>query len=200
VCEGEKDADTLARYGLASTTAGSTSSWNATDTTPLHRAWGVVLIPDCDDAGRAFGITAATSLFTHVPVQILDLGGEEGYDVTDFVEENGIQALLTLRSSTPRFHPERKRRKHKRIRGHWRPGKRKSGTPGLPYGIDDLAWELGGGRQHGDNRVVFCPAHDDEGGTPGLSLTAIDDNTTLAYCHSGCDFLDIARAVKERME
>ena len=197
VCEGEKDADNLAAYGLVTTTTGAASSWNATDTKPLRDAWGVVVVPDCDDAGEAFALAVAKSLFTHTPVFILDLGGEDGYDVSDYLEDHGSQELMTLRSNTPKWHPPKTKRSHARKR-RFR-GRKKKGTPGLPYGIDDLSWEFGG-TQHGDNRVVYCPAHDDEGGTPGLSLTAIDDDNTLAYCHSGCDFLEIARAVKERME
>jgi len=202
VCEGEKDADTLAAHGLVATTSGAAGSWAATDTTPLHDAWGVVVVPDCDPAGVEFALTVAKSLFTHTKVQILNLGGADGYDATDFVEDNGIQALLTLRSSTPNYHPPKRKRKHGHNRGHKRGHVRKQGRPGLPYGIDDLVYELGGARTYRMHAgtVVYCPAHDDEGGTPGLSLTPIDDDTTLAYCHSGCDFLEIARAVKERME
>jgi hypothetical protein len=199
LCEGEKDADTLAASSLVPPTTGAAGTWAATNTTPLHGAWGVVIVPDCDPAGEAFAITAANTLFTHTKVQIVDLGGSDGYDATDYVEDHGVQSLLTLRSATPTWHPPKRKRKSMRVRGHRR-GHKKKGTPGLPYGIDDLSWELGGSKQHGNNRLVYCPAHDDEGGTPGLSLTAIDDDTTLAYCHSGCDFLEIARAVKERME
>jgi len=202
LCEGEKDADTLASHGLVATTAGAAGSWAATDTTPLHRAWGVVIVPDCDAAGVGLALTAANDLFTHTKVHVINLGGIAGYDATDFVEDNGIDALVRLRSSTPAYHPPRKKQKHGHSRGHKRGYARKKGRPGLPYGIDDLVYELGGARNYRMHAgtVVYCPAHNDEGGTPGLSLTPIDDDTTLAYCHSGCDFLEIARAVRERME
>ena len=108
---------------------------------------------------------------------------------------------MKLRSNTPRWKPERKRVRKPRIRGHNR-GRKTASRPGLPYALDDLVYELGGAQNYRlhAGTVVYCPAHDDEGGTPGLSLTPIDDETTLAYCHSGCDFLEIARAVNERME
>jgi len=201
VCEGEKDADTLAEHGLVVTTTGAAGSWNATDTSPLCKAWGIVVVPDSDAAGKMFGNTVAVSLYAHVhQVQVMELGGPKGYDATDYINEHGIDSFVKLRSDTPRWKPERKKRTHAHIRGNKRGNNRGSASAGLPYNIDDLAWELGDGRTKGHNQVVWCPAHDDEGGTPGLSLTELDDEHTLAYCHSGCDFLEIARAVQERME
>jgi hypothetical protein len=202
VCEGEKDADTLSSYGLVATTAGAAKAWAATDTTPLHGAWGIVVLPDCDDAGAYFADAVARDLVGHTrTIQIINLGGADGYDVTDYLNEHSIDDLMTLRSVTPPW----KAPKPDRKRGPRRMARRvlqRTLAPGLPYPIDDLSWELGGPNLHqrGNNRVVYCPAHDDEGGTPGLSLTAIDNDRTMAYCHSGCDFASIARAVRERME
>ena len=202
VCEGEKDADRLIEHGLIATTTGAASSWDAADTKPIDGAWGVVVIPDCDPAGVTFADSVARDMVGRVRIiQVLELGGIAGYDLSDYLDDHDLQDLLTMRSNTAPWKAKKPRRK----RAPYRTGRRapqRATTPGLPYNIDDLAFELGDmrSRYRGKGQVVYCPAHDDEGGTPGLSLTAIDDETTLAYCHSGCDFPDIAKAVRERME
>ena len=202
VCEGEKDADRLFAEGLIGTTAGPAAAWAVTDTTPLRRAWGVIIVPDCDPAGAQLATVATKDLYPHVPVFILKLGGADGYDVSDYLEEHGVDALMKIRQNTARTKApkgETRKRGNRTRRGHPARGHVTSIAPGLPYNIDDLTWALGG-TGHGFHRLVFCPAHNDEGSTPGLSLTTIDDDHTLAYCHSGCEFMAIAQAVAERMK
>jgi hypothetical protein len=193
VCEGEKDADALAAEGLCATTAGSTSAWNACDISPLISAWGVILIPDCDDAGRKWAERAAIDLYKkgQRSVTILDLGGQDGYDVSDWLEYEGIDALMELRSLTPKY--------------KWKPTPKKArrvmtgGAAGLPWELEDIVYELRG-TVHGDSGKAYCPAHMDEGsGNAGLALKRTEDDRTLVFCHSGCEFTDIADAIKETM-
>jgi hypothetical protein len=47
-------------------------------------------------------------------------------------------------------------------------------------------------RQRGDNYTACCPAHDDE--KASLSVTEGRDGATLAHCHAGCTFDQIAAA------
>ena len=197
VCEGEKDADALAPHGLCSTTAGSTSAWNTCDITPLRDAHGVVLLPDDDPAGHKWGERAATDLFKlgQRKVQIIKWGVGDGYDVSDFLDEFDIDELMRLRSVTPRF--------------KWAPNPRPftsrrtgRGGAGVPWPMEDVVYALGGD-VYGGSGHAYCPAHDDEGSANrGLSLTPSDKfpDRTLVFCHSGCDFEDIANAIKEAMQ
>ena len=194
VVEGEKDADALAAQGLCATTAGAASAWNSTDTSPLYSAWGVVIIPDSDDAGREMAQAAATSLYANGQrnVTILDLGGEKGYDVTDFLDERDIDALMELRSVTPKWKWEPVPRRPRRTQA--------GGGVGLPWEMEDIVYALGG-TTHGDTGKAYCPAHMDEGtNNSGLALKRTDDDRTLVFCHSGCEFPDIADAIKEAMQ
>jgi hypothetical protein len=193
--EGEKDADRLAAEGLHSTTAGSASSLNTTNLSPIHIAYGVVVVPDCDDAGKKWTDVATTKLYKmgQRRIYVLNLGGTDGYDVSDYLDEHTIDELMELRSTTKKW--------------KWKPRakpirKRGPGGVGLPWPVEDIAWELGQKRVYGDGVVVYCPAHEDEGsGSPGLSLTRSekDDDKTMVNCFSGCEFPDIAEAVKEAM-
>lgn len=140
VCEGEKDADTLGSYGLVSTTAGAAKAWAATDTSPLHGAWGIVVLPDCDDAGAYFADAVARDLVGHTrTIQILDLGGANGYDATDFINEHGIDELMALRSRTSPWKAPKPKRERAQRRTSRRFPRRVSSNPGLPYSIDDLS-------------------------------------------------------------
>ena len=195
VCEGEKDADTLAAHGLCATTAGSTSAWNSCDITPLAQAWGVILLPDDDDAGKKWGERAALDLHKigQRNVYVIEWGVGDGYDVTDYLDEWDIDELMRLRGVTPKY--------------KWKPrpqqGYRRvtlGGAAGLPWELEDIVYALGG-TVHGDTGKAYCPAHMDEGsGNAGLALKRTDDDRTLVFCHSGCEFADIADAIKEAMQ
>ena len=204
VVEGEKDADRLASVGLVATTSGGSSTWAKTNTRPIHDAPEIVIVPDCNPAGAKFATIVATDLYPHVRnVKILSLPGMNGYDVSDYLDEHDEMDLMKMRSSTPMWMPERKKRRAQNRSARTGRSRRNvvSLTPGLPWGIEDLVWELGRGsrRLSAPTQVVWCPAHDDEGSTPGLSLTVIDDEHTLAFCHSGCTYDAIRLAAAERM-
>jgi hypothetical protein len=197
VCEGEKDADNLAEAGLLATTAGSASAWRSVDWSPLAQCFGVILVPDCDDASRKWAEQAATDLYAKGSrkIIVLDLGGTEGYDATDYLEENGVQYLELLRFNAPYW---KWRPKPKPIK---RTG-RSAGGVGLPWDIEDIVYALGG-TMHGDSGKAWCPAHMDEGSNnTGLSLrrSPTDDDRTLVNCFSGCEFREVAEAIKEKMQ
>lgn len=195
--EGEKDADRLIDAGLIATTVGASSAWNSTETTPLRFANSVTILPDNDEAGLRFATSAARELYPHVEVKVVHLPGlpDKG-DVSDWLNDgHTITELIALWRTQDKWTPVR-RRKHKRRRGHQRGRQRSKTGPGLPYALEDIVWTLGG-RTNGDNGIAYCPAHDDASShTLGLSLTAIEDERTLAFCHSGCDFPDIASAIE----
>lgn len=86
VCEGPMDCLTACSYGHAAVAAPSASSWKAdasewvADLDPGR----VIVVGDCDDAGRGFANRAALDLAAHgLRVQILDLDVDrhDGYDV-----------------------------------------------------------------------------------------------------------------------
>jgi hypothetical protein len=161
-----------------------------------------VIVPDCDEAGAHFAHAVARDLYPGVyHIHVMDLEGTDGYDVADFIADHSAFDLIRRRTShAPLWKPAPKTPPRSPLRKPPRRMLRHRGA-GLPYDIADLAVVLGARiRPHGGKAVVYCPAHDDErSGHPGLSLTSIDDEHTLAYCHSGCEFTDIAMAVKELM-
>jgi hypothetical protein len=59
-CEGERDADTAAQFGMVATTAAS-NGWGKTDLSPL-RDRRCIVICDHDDPGRRLGLARATVL------------------------------------------------------------------------------------------------------------------------------------------
>lgn len=51
-----------------------------------------------------------------------------------------------------------------------------------------------GGRWHGSYGMAPCPAHEDR--SPSLSLTDGAGGRLLAYCHAGCEWRDVAAALR----
>lgn len=199
VCEGEKDADRLFSEGLLATTAGSATSAGKTNTGPLLEAKGVVIVPDCDDASGQFAAKLATWLFKKGKrqIQILNLDGPKGYDVSDYLNEHPINDLMQLRFTTPTWMWRPKPKPYRQPR---RGGDR--GRPGVPWPIEDVVHALGG-QMFGGHGSAYCPAHADEGtDNKGLSLDSIDDyeDRTMVFCHSGCNFPDIADAIRKVMK
>ena len=194
VVEGEKDVDRLVSEGFRATTAGSATSWMATDTTPLRKAWGVVAIPDNDEAGEHWLNTVATDLAPWVhSFQVLRLPDlSEHGDVSDWFDDGGTAAdLRRLRGNAVRWKPPKPKP---------RPAMRGTGRGiGLPYSVGELGQVLEGFRHgYGDGASAFCPAHADTG-SKGLSMTEMENGRTLVKCWSGCDFEDIAKAIESRM-
>lgn len=54
-----------------------------------------------------------------------------------------------------------------------------------------------GGKWFGSYGLTFCPAHSNTR-TPALSLRDGENGCLLAYCHAGCDYRDVFRALRER--
>ena len=88
-CEGEKDADTLAKIGFVATTAseGAAAKWDPA-LTPYFKDRHVVILPDADRPGRAHAQKVAKAIHgVAASVRILDLYPErhDGSDVSDFI-------------------------------------------------------------------------------------------------------------------
>jgi hypothetical protein len=106
--EGEKDADNLIRLGLCATTnveGAGPGKWKPEYSKMLHEG-RIVIIPDQDEPGIAFGQEVAAAL--HKParsVRVLDL--PEGKDVTDWIENHGGTKgkLLELAGAAPHWKP-----------------------------------------------------------------------------------------------
>jgi len=111
VVEGEKDALSLARLGLvATTTAGGATNWKHTATEARGALAGrdVVILPDNDDAGRAYAQDALGSLAGAArSLKVLALPGLplKG-DASDWVGAGGTaDALLALVDGCPAWRP-----------------------------------------------------------------------------------------------
>jgi putative DNA primase/helicase len=59
--------------------------------------------------------------------------------------------------------------------------------------IDEVLARLQSVKAHNGRWQACCPAHDDH--NPSLSIAEADDGKVLLYCHAGCSFADIARAL-----
>jgi len=75
-----------------------------------------------------------------------------------------------------------------------RPASRRAALGG-PLTLEAALKQLDGVRCVGEQWIARCPSHDDR--EPSLSLTAAVDGRLLAYCHAGCSFDDILRALTE---
>jgi DNA polymerase bacteriophage-type len=107
VCEGEKDADTLAALGLIATTnPGGAGKW-----TPNLNKWlagfaGAYVLEDNDAAGRKHALQVATALSGVVPdIRVLAFRElPEHGDVTDWTEAGGtLEQLLERAQHAPEF-------------------------------------------------------------------------------------------------
>ena len=92
IVEGEKDADNLIELGFTATTNfDGAGKWRDSYSQYLKDK-NVVLIPDADDPGRAHMQKVAAALHgVAASVKILELPNpaREGYDVSDFIAEQG---------------------------------------------------------------------------------------------------------------
>jgi DNA primase len=98
ICEGEKDVETLAELGLPATTTGSSSSWKA-EYAPLFKGKDVIIFPDKDEPGAKYAQAILADLRPLVrSIKLINLPGDEGTDVTDFVRrtETAQQSLQSL--------------------------------------------------------------------------------------------------------
>jgi len=107
VVEGEKDADALAKLGLAATTGpDGAGKWNTTFTEVLRDAH-VVICPDADEPGRKHGELVARSVHgTAASVRVVSLGRPGVKDAADWIAAGGTRAaLLEIIGEAPEWTP-----------------------------------------------------------------------------------------------
>jgi hypothetical protein len=97
-CEGEKDADNLAKIGFVATTAseGAAAKWDP-GLTKYFADRHVVILPDADRPGRAHAQKVAKAIHgVAASVRILDLYPErhDGSDVSDFIAHDTAGVML----------------------------------------------------------------------------------------------------------
>jgi putative DNA primase/helicase len=111
VCEGEKDADSVAKIGLVATTAseGAAAKWK-----PELNCWfkdrRVVILVDADAPGRTHGQKVARALHrVAASVKVVDLYPErtDGSDVSDWLVKDSVGVkLLAAVKDAPEWDPE----------------------------------------------------------------------------------------------
>ena len=115
VVEGEKDADRLAKFGIAATcNAGGTGMrWRPEHSAFLHGA-DVIVIPDNDEPGRKHAEKVAKSVTEAGAVRVrvlapFDVEGKKGSDVSDWLNAGGtVEALWALVERTQNWRPGRR--------------------------------------------------------------------------------------------
>lgn len=119
IVEGEKDADRLAREGLAATTNfDGAGKWDPTYTEFL-RGKDVVIVPDNDEAGRNHAELVALSIWPAVnTIKIVHLPGlPEGGDVYDYLVNHTIEDFLAIVEQTPPWSPAPVKQANVEVRG-----------------------------------------------------------------------------------
>ena len=148
ICEGEKDADSLAALGLIATTAigGTGGGWRAAYN-GYFAGKPVVILPDNDPPGRAHAAIVARALFgVASSVKVLALPGlaEKG-DVTDWLADGGDRSELEwLALEAPLYVPP----------GTYSPGVAPSGGAG--GGVDGVG--MAGDAPEPDGDIAFAEA------------------------------------------
>src|SRR5882724_7061792 len=119
ITEGEKDADTLnciEDWGqsindtgkIYATTSGSADSWKL-EHSPYMSGKRVVIFSDNDEKGEKFRKTVSASIAPYAySVRMVTFHEVEGKcDVTSYLEENGIAALIEKIKKSPFFEPDK---------------------------------------------------------------------------------------------
>jgi len=110
ICEGEKDADSVARIGLVATTASEgAGKWRA-ELNCWFKDRRVVILVDADAPGRAHGQQVSKALHrVAASVRVVDLFPErtDGSDVSDWLAEDsaGVKLLAAVKGA-PEWEPE----------------------------------------------------------------------------------------------
>jgi 5S rRNA maturation endonuclease (ribonuclease M5) len=111
-CEGEKDADNLARQACLTTTTmseGASAKW-APELTPYFKDRNVVILPDADASGRKHAQKLAKALYeAAASVKVVDLFPErdDGHDVSNWLKHDSVGAkLFAAVKATPDWAPE----------------------------------------------------------------------------------------------
>jgi 5S rRNA maturation endonuclease (ribonuclease M5) len=116
ICEGEKDADTLANFGhLATTNPNGALSWkNALNKYVAGRA--VIIVPDADTAGTKriadlYGKLKGVVASFKVVSLGLEIKEDHGEDITDWIEKHGHtnEEFIELARAAPEYRPEQSR-------------------------------------------------------------------------------------------
>lgn len=105
ICEGECDCMMLHQAGfMAVTETAGSLTWND-EWSVYFAGWNVVIIYDCDDAGRKGAEIVRTKLLdTAANIKVVDLGLGDGEDITDwFVKHNRTADELVelIKATTP---------------------------------------------------------------------------------------------------
>lgn len=112
VVEGEKDVESLVALGLCATTSaqGAGWEWPASWSAFFRGAIRVVLLCDCDGAGRAAAAQRAGIVATVCDdVRLVDLAPKrnDGFDVSDWLAQSHTrEELLALSDAAPRIQPQ----------------------------------------------------------------------------------------------
>lgn len=99
IVEGEKDVETLRKYGMTATTAGGTADWRSSFVDELRGASEVVIIADRDEPGHKLAQKISKDLravvYSH---KIITPSGLNHGDVTDYLtdEDGTIEDLLEM--------------------------------------------------------------------------------------------------------
>ena len=108
VCEGEKDADNLARLGLVATTnPGGAGKWRE-EFGPYLQGRRVAILPDNDAPGQAHALDVAHKLAPHAAeVRIVNLPGlPAGGDVSDWLAQgHAVDEMHMLVEAAPSWEP-----------------------------------------------------------------------------------------------
>lgn len=98
IVEGEKKVWALNQIGLNAITQGGANNWNSSLNYLLENK-KVILIPDCDLVGRKAFNNLATELFplaSSVKIIDIDQSRSDGYDIADYLRDNGIAKTKSL--------------------------------------------------------------------------------------------------------
>lgn len=116
VCEGEKDADLLAKRGLAATTCpdGADKSGKATKWRKIHtealRGARVIIIADKDETGRKFACGVAAEIHGSAEsvriIEVPEIDGRHCKDPADYLGAGGdLAKILAIAQGTPDWTP-----------------------------------------------------------------------------------------------
>jgi putative DNA primase/helicase len=110
ICEGEKDADSLAHIGLVATSASEGAGKWKSDLNQWFKDRRVVILVDADAPGRAHGQQVAKQLHrVAASVKVVDLYPEriDGSDVSDWLAKDSVGVkLLAAVKDAPEWDPE----------------------------------------------------------------------------------------------
>lgn len=107
IVEGEKDCQTLGKYGLVATTcSGGAKGWRPQFSEIFYDA-KVVIIPDNDDAGLEYAEGIARLIYGWAKsLKLIKLDVPRGGDVTDYLNTKDVQSLINCVQDEPEYMPK----------------------------------------------------------------------------------------------